>query len=343
MLVLGIETTCDETAAAVVKDGKEILSNVIFSQAKFHEKFGGVFPEMASRMHYNSLIPVIDESLKEAKVSHKEIDLIAVALGPGLMGALFMGLNAAKTLAWAWDKPYVGVHHVEAHLYASMMEHLDHLLFPSLGVVLSGGHTLFLKITAIGNYELIGTTIDDAIGESFDKVAAILGLPYPGGPAVENLAKMGKSGCYGFKAGLVKEKPFHFSFSGLKTKVLYTVKGVGSCSKSPLLISEDEKKDVAASFQETVFDDVIHKANKACRLFDLKAIYFGGGVVNNEYLRKLFKEQCSLPLFWPSRGMSLDNGAMIAGLGFQKYLRSGKSTLDLEAKARLPFFYTQAP
>lgn len=338
MLVLGIETTCDETAAAVVEDGKKILSNVIFSQAKFHEKYGGVFPEMASRLHYDSLLLVIDLALKEAGVSPQQIDLIAVAHGPGLMGALFMGLNVAKTLSWVWNKPLIGVHHVEAHLYASMMDHLDELKFPSLGIVLSGGHTLFLKIHSIGTYEMIGTTIDDAIGESFDKVAAILGLLYPGGPAVENLAKNGCIGRYAFKAGQVKESPFHFSFSGLKTKILYTVKGIGSHKESPSLISEDEKKDVAASFQETVFCDVVQKANEACRRFDLKAIYFGGGVVNNKRLRELFAEKCPLSLFWPSGNLSLDNGAMIAGLGAQKYLQAGKSSFDLEAKARLHFF-----
>ncbi len=338
MIVLGIETTCDETAAAVVEDGKNILSNVIYSQANFHRQYGGVFPEMASRLHYDTLIPVIDEAIKNANVAINQIDLIAVAHGPGLMGALFMGLNAAKALSLAWDRPFIGVHHVEAHLYASMMEHLDSLPLPALGIVLSGGHTLFLKITDVGKYETIGTTIDDAIGESFDKVAVMLGLPYPGGPAVEELAATGgKAGMYGFKAGQVKDLPFHFSFSGLKTKVLYTVKGVGATQKSQTLIQEEEKKNIAASFQDAVFADVIKKANKACLAFGLQSIFFGGGVVNNQHLRELFSKSCSLPLFWPTAGLSLDNGAMIAGLGYQKYLQLGASSLDLEAKARMSF------
>jgi N6-L-threonylcarbamoyladenine synthase len=337
MLVLGIETTCDETAAAIVEDGHRILSNVIFSQAKVHEKYGGVFPEIASRMHFDSILPVIDAALKEAQISSKQIDLIAVANGPGLAGALFMGLNAAKSLSFAWEKPFIGIHHVEAHLYASMMDLSCPLLFPALGVVLSGGHTLLLKVFGVGQYETIGTTIDDAIGESFDKVASLLGLPYPGGPGIEQLAKEGNRGKYAFRAGKVQGHPFHFSFSGLKTKILYTVKGPKANRSSPLLLAQEEKKDLAASFQECVFLDVVQKANLATQLFDLKALYFGGGVVNNQRLKELFHEKSSLPLFWPSKGLSLDNGAMIAGLGYQKYLQIGKSSFDLEAKTKIGF------
>ena len=191
MLVLGIESTCDETAAAVVKNGHEILSNIIASQDDIHNQYGGVFPELAARRHLEAIIPVIDEALKKANVTKDDIDLIAVANKPGLVGSILIGLNTAKALSMAWDKPYVGINHIEAHLYASMMGvDMEKISFPSLGVVISGGHTLLLKIDKIGQYEKISSTIDDAIGEAFDKVASILGLPYPGGPHVEKLAKI---------------------------------------------------------------------------------------------------------------------------------------------------------
>lgn len=235
MLVLGIESTCDETGASVVEDGRRILSNVVASSADIHERFGGVFPELACRRHIDAILPVIDEALRKAAVTPKEIDLIAVAKGPGLVGALLIGMNAAKGLSIAWEKPLIGVNHVEGHLYASMME-LSDIPLPALGVVLSGGHTLLLKILDIGSYEPIGTTVDDAVGEAFDKVASLLGLPYPGGPHVERLAKTGNpKGCH-FTPGNVKKNPLDFSFSGLKTAVLYTVKGQAA-----------QKEDIAAS------------------------------------------------------------------------------------------------
>ena len=242
MIVLGIESTCDETGAAIVKDGREILSNVVASSADVHEKYKGVFPELACRRHIDAIIPVIDEAMQKAGVTPEEIDCIAVARGPGLVGALLIGMNAAKGLSIAWQKPLIGVNHVEAHLYASMMD-LDHIPSPALGLVLSGGHTLLLKIWDVGRYEPIGTTVDDAIGEAFDKVAALLGLPYPGGPPVERLAKTGNRSAYSFTAGKVKKNPFDFSFSGLKTAVLYAVRG-----------KEIEKSDVAASFKKPLYE-----------------------------------------------------------------------------------------
>lgn len=334
MLVLGIESTCDETAASVVRDGKEILSNVISSQADLHKKYGGVFPELACRRHIDDLIPVIDQALLQAQVKAKDIDLIAVAKGPGLIGALLIGLNAAKGLALAWDKPFVGVNHVEAHLYAAMMSQ-EAPIFPSLGVVVSGGHTFLVKILEIGTYEMIGATVDDAVGEAFDKVAALLGLPYPGGPAIEALAKTGDPSLYSFKAGKVKERPWDFSFSGLKTNVLYTVKGPQSQKGDPLLIAEDQKAHIAAAFQETALSDVVEKSIKAAQEFNCQAIYLGGGVSNNQRLRQLFKEK-KVPIFWPPAGLSLDNGAMIAGLGYHLFQKKGAASLDLAPLPRIP-------
>lgn len=327
MLVLGIESTCDETGAAVVKDGREILSNVLASSADIHERYGGVFPELACRRHIDVILPVIDEAMQKAGVGPEEIDLIAVAKGPGLVGALLIGMNAAKGLSIAWNKPFIGVNHVEGHLYASMME-LDAPLFPALGVVLSGGHTLLLKILDIGVYEPIGTTVDDAVGEAFDKVASLLGLPYPGGPHVERLAKEGNPKAHAFTAGKVKRSPFDFSFSGLKTSVLYAVKG-----------GEVNPADVAASFQESALMDIAKKAHLALQTFPCRAIFLGGGVCNNQRLREIFKEKFpEMPLFWPPNTLSLDNAAMIAGLGAKKFLVKGSGDpLDLDVQTRIPF------
>lgn len=325
MIVLGIESTCDETGAAIVKDGREILSNVLASSADIHEKYGGVFPELACRRHIDAIMPVIDEAIKNAGVTVDEIDLIAVAKGPGLVGALLIGMNVAKGLSIAWNKPLIGVNHVEAHLYASMMN-IEEIPLPALGVVLSGGHTLLLKILGVGNYEPIGTTVDDAIGEAFDKVAALLGLPYPGGPPVERLAKSGNPKAYSFTAGKVKRNPLDFSFSGLKTSVMYTVRGN--------VITEAQKANVAASFQETALRDVVNKAYLATKTFPCQAIFLGGGVCNNQRLRELFAG--SLPIFWPPADLSLDNAAMIAGLGAKKFRGVG-DPLDLDVQTRILF------
>lgn len=334
MLVLGIETTCDETAIAVVRDGKTILSNAISSQSEMHRQFGGVYPEMAARQHVDLFIPTLEQALLEAKVSQKEIDLIAVAKGPGLIGPLMIGLSAAKALSLAWEKPFVGVNHVEAHLYAAMMSN-QVFDFPALGIVLSGGHTFLVQILAVGQYELIGTTVDDAIGEAFDKVAALLDLPYPGGPEIESLAKQGDPTYFPFKAGKVKGHPLDFSFSGLKTHVLYAIKGQNGDKSGLTTLSEIEKRHLAASFQETALNDIAVKARAAAKTFDCRAIYVGGGVSQNKRLRELLTGT-SCPVYWPGKGLSLDNGAMIAGLGFHRF--QGKSDpLDLEPQTRITF------
>lgn len=336
MLVLGIETTCDETACAVVRDGKEILSNVIASQTDLHVKYGGVFPELACRRHIDALVPVMEQALKEADVAKQMIDLVAVAKGPGLIGALLLGLHGAKSLALAWKKPFVGVNHVEAHLYAAMMG-ADAPIFPALGVVISGGHTFLVRITNIGEYEMIGQTVDDAIGEAFDKVAVMLGLSYPGGPAIEALALEGDPSRYTFKPGRVKENRWNFSFSGLKTNVLYTVKGQNQDKKAASIVAEAEKPHIAAAFQETALNDIVNKALLAAETFECKAIYLGGGVSNNGRLRQLFTRS-HVPVFWPAKGLSLDNGAMIAGLGYHVFKRQGHGdALDLEPMTRIPF------
>lgn len=331
MKVLGIESTCDETACAVVKDGKDILSNVVASQIDLHREYGGVVPELACRRHVDLIIPVLDQALKDASTPLNEIDLIAVAHGPGLIGALLIGLNTAKALSMATNIPFIGINHIEAHLYAAIMSQNNKVAFPSLGVVLSGGHTNLVLIKALGDYELIGQTVDDAIGESFDKVAKMLGLPYPGGPEVEKLALQGHPHKFPFKAGTVKGQPFDFSFSGLKTAVLYALQKIKD-------IDEQTKRDIAASFQFAATKNVISKTLSAAEKYNVKSILFGGGVTNNQYLRSQFYEATNLELLWPSVGLSLDNAAMIAGLGYHKFFqnRSG-DTLTLEPLTRIPF------
>ncbi len=312
--------------------GRDILSNVIASSADIHERYGGVFPELACRRHIDAMLPVIEEAIRP--VHRSEIDLIAVAKGPGLVGALLIGMQTAKGLSLAWKRPFIGVNHVEAHLYAAMMsapssELLAHL-FPSLGLVLSGGHTFLVKILSVGRYELLGTTVDDAIGEAFDKVGTLLGLSYPGGPKVEKLAQKGDPSRFAFKAGQVKKNPLDFSFSGLKTSVFYALKD--------RKLEEEEKACAAAAFQETAFADIAAKTALAMKNFPCHAIFVGGGVSSNLRLRALLTEKFpSLPIFWPPSNLSLDNAAMIAGLGYHKFLESPYShPLDLEVQTRIP-------
>jgi len=330
MLVLGIESTCDETAAALVVDGKAILSQVVASQIDLHNIFGGVVPELASRRHVEAIIPVIDETLQKAKITKEEIDLIAVAKGPGLIGALMIGMHAAKGLAFAWEKPLVGVNHIEAHLYAALMSCERQVSFPCLGAVLSGGHTSLVLIEQVGKYRLIGQTVDDAIGEAFDKVAKLLKLPYPGGPEVEALAKQGDPLKFPFKGGNVKGRPLDFSFSGLKTAVMYTLqKQDASC---PSL-----KYDLAASFQRAALHDVLEKTSAAAKSFNCDTILFGGGVTNNRQLKELFSKTAFNCLF-PDPHLTLDNAAMIAGLGYHVYQRLGPcDPLTLNPETRISF------
>lgn len=335
MIVLGIESTCDEMAFALVKDGKEILAHVTASQALLHEKYKGVFPEMAAREHVELILPTLKATFAKANLTFDAVDLIAVANGPGLMGSLLVGLNCAKTLALAWNRPLVGVNHVEAHLYAAMMSQ-DTTHFPALGIVISGGHTFMVRIHGIGQYEWIGTTVDDAIGEAFDKVAALLGLPYPGGPAIEALARSGDPTRYPFKPGHVRGSPWNFSFSGLKTQVLYALKGQNGNKEALSLLPDSEKAHIAASFQETALGDIVSRAQKAIKSYPVEAIYVGGGVSNNQRLRALFTEAGLRP-DWPSFGLSLDNAAMIAGLGYWNYLDGKDQGLALEANPTLRF------
>lgn len=337
MLTLGIESTCDETACAIVRDGKDILSNVISSQIDLHLSYGGVVPELACRRHIDVVIPVLDKAIQEAGCTLADIDLVAVAQGPGLVGALLIGLNAAKALAFSLSKPLIGVNHIKAHLYAALMSHHSPVLFPCLGVVLSGGHTAIVLIKDLSTYQLIGQTVDDAIGEAFDKAGKILGLPYPGGPKIEKLALQGDPKAYAFKAGQVKKSPLDFSFSGLKTAVLYAVKGQNG--RGDAALSNQDKANVAAAFQEAAFHDIVTKTEISAEKFGINTVVFGGGVTNNQTLRERFRRQLPhLNCVWPGARLDLDNAAMIAGLGYQEFIRRGEGDpLDLQPLVRIPF------
>lgn len=330
MLILGIESTCDETAAAIVEDGHRILSQTIATSADLHQRYGGVFPELACRRHIDALLPVISGAIDQAGVVPKDLSAIAVARGPGLIGALLIGLQAAKGLAIAWNLPFLGVNHIEAHLYASMMHDIP--LLPALGFVLSGGHTVMLVIEKIGNYRHLGSTVDDAIGEAFDKTASLFGLPYPGGPALEKIATYGDPSKINFGLPCVKNNPLAFSFSGLKTAALYAVKNRGP----------EAFADIAAAFQQTAFKDLVRKARLALQKLPCRSIVFGGGVSANLALRKAFQDAFELPLYWPPAGLSTDNAAMIAGLAHHRFSLYGPDPLDLEALPSAPFWDVNA-
>ncbi len=327
MLVLGIESTCDETSAALVRSGQEIVRHIIASQARVHNQFGGVVPEIASRHHINAIIPVIKECLDDLPL--QQIDLIAVANEPGLIGSLLVGIQTAKALSWGLERPIVGVNHVEAHLYAAMMgvENLNNYL-PALGLIVSGGHSTLVHIEEIGTYSLIGQSVDDAVGEAFDKVAKILSLGYPGGPEVEKKAKEGDPFAFSFRAGNVKRDPYSFSFSGLKTALLYKSQKVD--------LTEQTVCDLCASFQQAAFSDLIKKVVRACDQYRPKALFLGGGVTQNKALRSMISQATSLPTFWPTPLLCLDNAAMIAGLGYHKWQRQSLDMrFSLEPNTRL--------
>ena len=341
MLALGIETSCDETAAAVVKDGRDILSNVVASQLDLHAEFGGVVPELACRKHVQIIDGIVENALAESGLGLDKIDLVSVVQGPGLIGALLIGVNFAKGLSWGRSLPLVPVNHVEAHVYGCAMSN-PQMEFPAIGLVASGGHTSLFVIQNLGKYRKLGETTDDAVGESFDKVASLLGLPYMGGPEVEKLALQGHPNAIRFPRGLAKKKSYDFSYSGLKTAVLYHVKGYGKTKRHPDRISQKERADVAASFQEAALDILVAKAVRAADEFRARSIAIGGGVAANQRLRELFRagaERLGVPVYFPAPDLCTDNAAMVAGLGHWLYTANpSNATCDFDAKANMDFF-----
>ena len=328
--ILGIESSCDETAAAVVKNGREVLSNIISSQIVIHRKFGGVVPEIASRKHIENIMPVIDAALREANVSLEQIDAVAVTYGPGLVGALLVGLSAAKSLAWAADKPLIGVNHLEGHVFANFLADED-LKPPFMALVVSGGHTALLKVTGYNSFELLGQTRDDAAGEAFDKIARVMGLPYPGGPEIERLAMGGNDEAMHFPLAKL-DKPYEFSFSGLKSAVINYLHNQEQAGR------EVNRSDVAASFQKAVVDALVKQAVLAMQATGYEKIVLAGGVSANKTLQNTLAqamEAIGAQLVHPTPILCTDNAVMIACRGYFMYQAGMQSPLDLNANPSL--------
>lgn len=333
--ILGIETTCDETAASVFTTELQVLSDVVASQAAIHARFGGVVPEVAARAHLQNLLPVIRQALDDARISMTELSAVAVAYTPGLIGALLVGLTAAKTLAAALDIPLLGVNHLEGHLFACQM-HASEPVFPSIGLVVSGGHTNLFVCESATSWKMIGSTVDDAAGEAFDKVAAILGIGYPGGPAIASAAIQGNARRYAFPRALMHDGSFDFSFSGLKTAVLYAVHGQNARQSNRTLTTE-EISDIAASFQAAVIDVLVAKTYRALRQYGLRNVCIGGGVAANARLRQAMTEMChreNCRLFVPPPHLCTDNAAMQA-VAIEKWRSGNYDSLDLDAVSGL--------
>lgn len=334
-IVLGIESTCDETGASVVAGGFDVRSNVVASQVELHAKYRGVVPEIASRAHIENILPVLREAIRDAGVSMEQLDAIAVAHRPGLIGSLLIGVTAAKTLAWSLGKPLVGLDHVHAHLYSVMLERNVTPDWPAVGLVCSGGHTALYHVKNWKEIELVGSTIDDAVGEAYDKVAAILGLGYPGGPILDRLAKDGDPHAIRFPRTLLDRDSLDFSFSGLKTAVLYHVRGVPrrgqdvKAEPAPKL-DEGELKNIAAGFQAACVDVLVEKLKRAATRFSACSIIVGGGVSANQGLRDALS-RFPLPVFFPAIQYCTDNAAMSAGLAHVCFQAGQFSPLDLDA------------
>ncbi|HQV56991.1 MAG TPA: tRNA (adenosine(37)-N6)-threonylcarbamoyltransferase complex transferase subunit TsaD [Ilumatobacteraceae bacterium] len=330
-VVLGIETSCDETSAAVVLGGTDVLSNVVSSQIDLHARFGGVVPEIASRAHLDLIIPVIDQAIREAGIEASRIDAVAATIGPGLIGALLVGVSVAKSLAQSWEVPFVGVHHHEAHLHAAFLED-DSLRFPLVVVLVSGGHTMLIEMTERGHYRMLGRTIDDAAGEAFDKVARFMGLGYPGGPVIDRLAATGDPTAINFPRAMLTREGTHdgpdFSFSGLKTAVVNHVRAH----------PDVDVADVAASFQAAVVDVLVTKARRAAAAVGAHGLVLAGGVAANSLLRTEIKRVATedgLHAFLPSMALCTDNAAMIAATGWHRLATDGPTSLDVGATPNL--------
>ncbi|MEA1855635.1 tRNA (adenosine(37)-N6)-threonylcarbamoyltransferase complex transferase subunit TsaD [Cytobacillus sp. FSL W7-1323] len=334
--ILGIETSCDETAVAIIKNGREIIANVVASQIESHKRFGGVVPEIASRHHVEQMTIVLEEALNKASMTMNDIDAIAVTEGPGLVGALLVGVNAAKAIAFAHQKPLIGVHHIAGHIYANRL--IKEMTFPALALVVSGGHTELVYMKAHGDFEVIGETRDDAAGEAYDKVARVLNMPYPGGPHIDRLAHEGEATIKLPRAWL-EEGSFDFSFSGLKSAVINTVHNAEQRGETIL------PEDLAASFQESVIEVLVTKTLKAVEAYDVKQLLLAGGVAANKGLREAltetFKNKEEIDLVIPPLHLCTDNAAMIAAVGAIMFEKGMFSDMSMNANPGLDIQFQQ--
>ena len=336
--ILGIETSCDETAAAVVADGRVVKSSVVASQTKLHEKYGGVVPEIASRAHIENIYPVISEAIAQAGIDKNDIDAIAVANQPGLTVALIVGVTAAKTLSFVWEKPLIAIDHLHAHMQSAILGR-DELQLPAVALIVSGGHTSLYDYRSVLEPKLLGSTIDDAAGEAFDKVATILNLPYPGGPAIEKTAKNGNPKAIEFPRSMLGKDSLDFSFSGIKTAVLYHCRGQDMKGENRVCqMSEQEIADVAASYQAAVVAVLVGKTLRAAEKIGAETILLGGGVAANATLRDALQQMCesAVPakkLLVAPKQYCTDNAVMVASLAYYKFREKLFADLTLEPKA----------
>jgi len=331
ILTLAIETSCDETSAAVVADGREALSNVIFSQIDTHKAFGGVVPEIASRRHLEHINTVVESAMAEARVKPEELDMIGVTKGPGLVGAILIGIACAKALSFVWDKPLIGVHHIQGHISANYIAHKE-LAPPFIALVVSGGHTGIAEVTDYNKLSVLGKTRDDAAGEAYDKVARVLGLPYPGGPAIDEIAKKGDPHSVEFKRVYLDKDSFDFSFSGIKTGVLNYLNSEKQAGR------EVVTADVAAAFQLSVIEVLVSKGVGAARMMRKDKLALAGGVAANSLLRKMLGDECEkegIALYCPPPVLCTDNAAMIGCAAYYKYMAGERDDLTLDAYANL--------
>jgi len=338
-VILGIETSCDETSAAIVRDGQRIASNVIASQIDLHSRFGGVFPEVASRAHIEAISAVVAQALSDAIVTPAQIDAIAVTRGPGLSGSLLVGVNFAKGLALGWGKPLIGINHIEGHIYSLWLdESAPDIVFPVLCLIVSGGHTELIEMRGHGDYRLIGSTLDDAAGEAFDKVGRVLGLPYPGGPAIDAAARKGDPNAFNFTRAM-QDESFNFSFSGLKTAVMRAVQAPpadGKRTRGVESMDADSARpdvnvnDAAASFQQAAVDQLVDKTIRAAKACGATEILLAGGVSANSLLRKEMQRRTALPVRYPAIKLCTDNAAMIAAAGYFRFMAGQRDDLSMD-------------
>ncbi len=337
--ILGVETSCDETAAAVVVDGHTIASNIVASQIDLHAEYGGVFPELASRAHAEAIGAVVDQAIRDAAIDYSHIDAIAVTRGPGLVGSLMVGTNYAKGLALATGKPLLGINHLEGHVYSLWLtQPFREPQFPVLVLIVSGGHSELLLMTGHGEYTRLGATLDDAAGEAFDKVGRLLGLPYPGGPNIERTAQNGNPRAFDFPRALLHDEGYDFSFSGLKTAVMREVtvqpnsaaRRERGAEKRAQLRSDVSVADVAASFQAALVDALVDKTARAAEEHNVTEVLLAGGVSANTYLRRQMRERTDLPVRYPPLNLCTDNGAMIAAAGYYRYEEGLRTGIDFD-------------